>query len=356
MHARRIESVRIQLRDRGLDSFLFSSPPDIRWACGFTGSDALLVVAPDSVDLVTDGRYRDQAASELSVGSVHIHGGSAIEFIAESGLLKAGESVGIDSWCVTVDFAGRLETMVPKTRVVPQPRPFREFIASKDPTEIKALRKAQAVTDSVFEEILGILRPGLTELEVASEIVYRHLQRGADEMSFPPIVGSGPNGALPHARPSNRVLTMGDLVVLDFGCFVNGYASDMTRTVAIGKPSDDAARAYEVVLSAQSAAEQAACSGLLASDLDGIARDMIDAAGYGGAFTHGLGHGLGLRVHEWPRIGRNCDEPLPENCVITIEPGVYISNEFGIRIENSVVVNSKGNDPLPSSTTSLIVL
>ena len=356
MYASRIDHVRAFLRDDGPDAFLLTAAPDIRWATGFSGSAGVLLVTDSRSTLITDGRYRGQADLEVDVADVEIHTGSAIKHLAESSLLKGIDSIGIDSAQVTVAFFEELESSFRGRSIRPTPSPFRRQIASKDSGEIETLRRAQAITDAVFEELLGILRPGISEIEVAAEIVFRHLDKGAAEMSFPPTVASGENGALPHARPTERLLQQGDLVVLDLGCFLDGYASDMTRTVALGKPPDHAVKAYDVVVSAHSEAQRSARSGMLAGDLDSIGRTVIESAGYGEAFSHGLGHGLGLRLHEWPRVGRNCNYPLPENTVITIEPGIYLPGSFGIRIENAVLLTASGADPLPASDTSLIVI
>ena len=225
MHAARVDHVCNFLVVEKLDAFLLTDPPDIRWCCGFTGSSGLLLVDQSKATLLTDGRYRDQAAAEVSVAEIAIYRDSAIDHITEFGLLSHTRSVGIDSSRVTVSFANDLEARFSGVSWQAIPSPFKKMIAQKDDQEITALRRAQAVTDAVFDEVLQLIRPGLTETEIASEIVHRHLVRGADEMSFPPIVASGPNGALPHARPSTRRISSGEFVVLDFGCFVDGYCS-----------------------------------------------------------------------------------------------------------------------------------
>jgi Xaa-Pro aminopeptidase len=191
---------------------------------------------------------------------------------------------------------------------------------------------------------------------VAAEIVYQHLQRGAARMSFDPIVASGEHGALPHQRPTDHALRPGDMVVLDFGCVLEGYASDMTRTIALGEPGETARTVYNVVLEAQERAIGAVHAGLSTQALDGVARDTITAAGYGAYFSHGLGHGIGLQTHEWPRISYHVDDQLPEGAVITIEPGIYLPDQFGVRIEDIVVVRADGCENLTASPKSLIVL
>jgi Xaa-Pro aminopeptidase len=230
-------------------------------------------------------------------------------------------------------------------------------VAEKEDEEVERIRRAQQVTESVFEHVLTFLEPGLLEREVAAEITYEHLRRGAETMAFDPIVASGPNGALPHARPTDRTLQRGDLVVLDMGCIRDGYASDMTRTVALGAPSQAAQTGYEVVREAQNQALDAARSGLTGKELDGVARDVIEKAGLGQYFSHGLGHGIGLQVHEWPRISRTVDHELPVGACVTIEPGVYVPDKgYGVRIEDIVALQENGSENLTSTPKELIVI
>ena len=356
MYSERIEAVRAILRDEDLDAFLFTALTDIRWCCGFTGSSGILLIDRSDATLITDGRYRDQASTQTRQAKVVIYRDSMMGGLATSGTLEDGSTIGLDSQSTTVDFARRFERRFSAVRTSWHPSPLKRLKAPKSDTEIEALRRAQSITDEVFGHLLGFIEPGMREHEVAAEIVYQHLIRGGTRMSFEPIVASGPNGALPHARPTDRKLENGDLVVLDFGCFVDGYASDMTRTIAIGAVESAAHKAYETVLLAQSEAQRQARSNMAASELDGIARSIIEGAGLGDSFTHSLGHGIGLDVHEWPRIASNSKDILPERCVVTIEPGIYLQDRFGIRIENSVILSSDGAEQLPTSDTSLIVI
>jgi Xaa-Pro aminopeptidase len=196
----------------------------------------------------------------------------------------------------------------------------------------------------------------MTERAIAAEIVYQHLKRGAERMAFDPIVASGPNGALPHARPTNRKLQRGDLVVIDMGGFVDGYASDMTRTVAIGSASDEACTHYTAVLEAQRRAIDTIHAGMTGAELDSTARHVLDDAGLGQYFTHSLGHGIGLQTHEWPRLSQRVEHVLPEGATVTIEPGVYMPDQHGIRIEDIVVVREEGCDNLTGAPKHLIEL
>jgi Xaa-Pro aminopeptidase len=212
------------------------------------------------------------------------------------------------------------------------------------------------ITDEVFAELLGILKAGMREKDVAAEITYRHRMHGADGDAFDPIVAGDERGSQPHARAGDRTLRRGELVTLDFGCTVKGYHSDLTRTVAIGRPTQRAKEIYRVVHEAQSAALHAARGGMPASALDGVARKVITDAGYGAAFSHSLGHGLGLHIHERPRVSALSKETLTPGSVVTIEPGVYIPGWGGVRIEDDILLTATGCSVLTTAPRDLLVL
>lgn len=354
MSMARLDRIRSIMRDAGADALLLSRLTDIRWAVGFTGSNALLVVDFDHVHLITDGRYTTQAANEVTDARVHIAPGPLYTTIGDSELLRSAERVVFQSDDLTFEHVEILRTVLSDFEWDGRAGLLTREIAAKTEAEVESIRRAQSITERTFERVLDLIRPGVTEREIAAEIVYDQIRRGAERMSFDPIVGSGPNGALPHARPSARALQNGDLIVLDFGCVVDGYASDMTRTVALGVPPDDALEAYDVVLRAQQAAIDAARAGMRADVLDAAARDVIRTAGLGAYFNHSLGHGIGLETHEWPRISHNSDAVLPGRCVVTIEPGVYIPGRFGIRIEDIVVLQDGPAENLTTAPKHLI--
>ncbi len=355
--AHRISRVRAQLEDLEADALLLTSLPDIRWACGFTGSNGLLLVAPASSHFVTDGRYTEQASVEVKGADVHVAENGLSESLADEKLLDPFSRVAFQADSVSVAKQNDLADTHDSVEWVPAANVLTRLVASKDDSEVEHIRAAQSITESVFENIINLLAPGMTEREVAAEIVYRHLKRGANSMAFDPIVASGPNAALPHARPTDRTLQEGELVVLDMGCFREGYSSDMTRTLALGDPGPAACRGYEAVLRAQEAALDAAQAGLTGEELDAIARDVLGEADLDDYFTHSLGHGLGLQVHEWPRISRTADDELPLGACVTIEPGVYVPEEdYGVRIEDIVVLRDGGSENLTRSPKELLTL
>jgi Xaa-Pro aminopeptidase len=257
---------------------------------------------------------------------------------------------------VTVAEFDRLRDRFPDVEFEPVSGFLHESVGSKTELEIDAIRGAQAVTEDVFDALLPLIGPGVSEQDLAAEIVYQHLRRGASAMSFEPIVASGLRSALPHARASSKTLRPGEFVVIDMGCVLDGYASDMTRTVAVGEPDDAMRRAYGVVLDAQRQAVAAVRAGASGRAVDAVARDIITDAGLGEYFSHGLGHGVGLQVHEWPRLSHNTDDVLPRDAVVTVEPGVYLPERFGIRIEDMVVARAEGPEVLTQTPKDLLIL
>ena len=354
--AGRLDLVRSLAEAAGADAALVAHAPDLRWAVGFTGSNGLLLVTGGAAHFVTDGRYRAQASSEVVGADVHVPGGSLVAHVAEAGLLGGAGRVAVQAEHLTVATLDEYRRTLPEVEFVPVENLLSEAVAAKDEAAIEAVRRAQALTCEVFDAVLPFLGPGVAERDVAAEVVYQHLRRGASAMSFEPIVASGPRAALPHARPSSRTVSPGELVVLDMGCVLDGYCSDLTRTVAVGEPHASAREAYEVVRRAQRAAIDAARAGMLGGELDAVARDVIEAAGLGEWFSHSLGHGVGLDVHEWPRLSQQVEHRLPAGATVTIEPGVYLPDRFGVRIEDVVVLREGGAENLTPLPTDLLVV
>jgi Xaa-Pro aminopeptidase len=353
----RISQVQATLNEHDAGAVLVTHLPNIRWACGFTGSNGVLIVGPEEAHFVTDGRYDTQAHQEVEGAEIHVYDDSMWTYVEDAGLLDGYDRIAFQSDHVTVQRLNALEKRFEEVQWVPVAGLLSQQVAVKDDEEVERIVRAQRVTEAVLQEIVDRIEPGRTEREIAADIVHAHLRRGAEKMSFDPIVASGPNAALPHARPTDRVLHPGDLVVLDMGGFVDGYASDMTRTVSVGEPGERQRQVHEAVRRAQKAALQEARAGLTGAELDGVARSVLEEEGLASYFTHSLGHGLGLEIHEKPRVSRRSDEALPAGACVTIEPGVYMpEEEIGVRIEDIVVLEEGGCRNLTEASRELRVV
>ena len=355
MSAERLESVRALAAEHGCDACLVTYGPDVAWAVGFTGSTGVLVVTESEAHLVTDGRYTTQAAEQVAGATVHITQDALPTFVGAAGLLGSARRVAVQGDTMTVSTLNRycnLKTIA----FVPVDSLLAEARAAKTEAEITAVGRAQALTCEILTSVLPLLRAGIREHDIAAELVVRHLRADCSAMSFEPIVASGARGALPHARPSDKTIEPGDLVVIDVGGILEGFCSDLTRTVAVGEPGDEARRAYAAVGRAQTAGIAAIRAGVSGADVDAAARAVLAEAGLADAFTHSLGHGVGTEVHEWPRLSGQADHTLPPGATVTVEPGVYLPGRFGIRTEDVVVVREYGAENLTPLSADLVVL
>jgi Xaa-Pro aminopeptidase len=336
------------------DALLITHGPHVTWATGFTGSNGwLLVTASESV-LLTDGRYSEQAARQAPHVEVLITSDPLAQALAPRVRGLAGLSV--QDTHLTVAQARAVGEGAPGLALTPLGDAVERLVAVKTREQVDAIVRAQRVAEEVFEEVVRGIRTGQREHEVAARLTYGCLARGASRMAFEPIVASGPNSALPHARPTDRQLQPDEPLLIDFGCVLGGYASDMTRMLHLSGPSDGFRRAHAAVLEAQRAAIGAARAELLAASLDAAARDVLGRHGFADRFVHGLGHGIGLETHEWPRVTHQVDYALPEGAVVTIEPGVYLPGEWGIRIEDMVWLGSEGCTNLTQTPAELRVI
>ncbi len=352
----RIATLRRLAASHDVNGLLIAHPPALRWSVGFSGSNGLLLVTETTAHFVTDGRYTTQAAAEVAGAEVHVADGPLAAWAAERGLIGNAGRMGLQAEHVTLADHTSFREAFSELDFCPVRDLLSEAVAAKTEVEIEAVRQAQALTCEVFAAIVPLLAPGISEQEIAAEIVYQHLKRGASAMAFEPIVAAGPRGALPHARPSSRTLAPGDLVVIDMGGVLDGYCSDLTRTVAIGDPDEVAVAAYETVRRAQESAIEAARAGMTGRALDAVARGVIEADGLGEYFSHSLGHGVGIEVHEWPRLSQQVAHSLPAGATVTVEPGVYLPERFGIRIEDVIVLREGGRENLTPLPTDLLTL
>lgn len=335
----------------GVDALLVTNLTNIRYLTGFTGSAALLLVSESGLTFVTDGRYGQQAHDQLAAAGVAatIEVSSEAQRQAVAGAVAAGGvgRLGLEADAVTWAAQRTYDTTwFPEVELVATTGLVSALRQVKDQGELARIAAACAVADVALAEVRSRLGDGPTEAEFGQELDLAMRRLGADDVSFETIVASGPNGAKPHHRPGARRIAEGDLVVIDFGALVDGYHSDMTRTVAVGELSPTQVRMYEVVLEAQAAGVGAVADGVPARDVDRACRAVIDAAGWGDAFLHSTGHGVGLDIHEDPRVGEASTAMLASRSVVTVEPGVYLPDHGGVRIEDTVVVTPDGCQPV----------
>jgi Xaa-Pro aminopeptidase len=351
----RLEKLRNAIADEGADAILVSQPENRRYLSGFTGSAGWLVISADRAILVTDFRYFEQVGREApNFELVKIQDRFVDLLPALLGDLGV-KRLGFESQHVTVDDLDMWREAAEGIEWQPLKGTVEAIRAVKDADEIDALARSARLTDASFDHLLGVVRPGMTERQVAWEIESFMRTHGASKVAFDLIVGSGPNGALPHAHASDRVIRDGDPIVIDIGCVLDGYCSDMTRTICLGHPQDKYLAVYDIVLKAQEVAEEGIRAGITGVEADALARKVIEDGGYGQYFGHGLGHGVGLAVHELPRASRLWPETIEAGMSLTVEPGIYLPGEFGVRIEDLVIVREQGVDIL-SHTAKTAVL
>jgi Xaa-Pro aminopeptidase len=355
----RLERARAGVERSGAQALLVTKLVNLRWLTGFTGSAGMLLLLPDDLLFVTDGRYREQAGGELAeagVGAELVITTTPAEFFAglcrSRGLTRVAAEADDLTWSAATR-AGR--EWFPDAELVPTSGLIEALREEKDAAEIARTAAAARIADTALAEVLPALGDRPTEIEVAVALESAMRHHGAEEPAFATIVASGPNGALPHHHPSERTIERGDLVVIDMGATVDGYRSDMTRTIAIGEPDPTQQRLLEVVGAAQAAGVAAVAAGVACRDVDAAARAVIIEAGWGPEFVHPTGHGVGLEVHEPLRLAATSDATLAPGHVVTVEPGVYLPGVGGARIEDTVEVTISGCRRLTSSPLSLAV-
>lgn len=356
MPERRLEEVRRHLEKARLDALVVSHLPHIRYLTGFSGSNGLCVISRTRRHFLTDNRYRDQIRSEVAEFETHIAKTSLFDAARRFHVLRRGQKVGFEAQYLSVLALRNLRQNFPGVSFLGTHSIVEDIAAVKDDAEIEMIRKAVAITDRVFKRITRLLKAGMTEMDVAAEISYWHRRLGADGDGFEPIVASGVRGALPHARPTIKKIRGRELVTLDFGCKVGGYHSDLTRTVAVGEAGKKERRIYGIVLEAQLKAIEAARAGVKNRSLDGVARNHIKRAGFGRYFSHSLGHGLGIEIHEPLRLSALSKDTLCVGNVVTIEPGIYMPGFGGVRIEDDIVVREQHCEVLNTAPKELLVV
>jgi len=357
----RQQKLRDHLATTRFDALLVSHLPNVRYLCGFTGSAGLLLVEETGSIFFTDVRYDTQAHEEVKAAKIVIARKSPLaalgEFLEKRRKRSRRQTIGIESEHFTIADKKRLSKFRwAAVRLKDAPPIVERFRMVKDEGEIDLIRSAVQLGAKIYDRALEVLRPGIKEVDVAAEMELAARRGGAESMSFETIIASGPRSALPHGRASATPISRSAFVVCDFGVILSGYCSDETRTVWVGTPSDDGRQAYEAVREAQQAAIDAVKPGVTTGEVDAAARKALRKSGFGKYFTHSTGHGVGLEIHENPRVAEGQKEILQPGMVITIEPGVYFPGKWGIRIEDMVVVNAGGGEVLtPTSKEFLAV-
>ncbi len=352
------------LEDAGVDAILITDPYSLRYYTGFKGGEGIAVVTRERYVLITDSRYTEAATLESEFEVEEFSAARTKKEIITDIFKKDNiASVGFEDDSISYSSYKAFENILSSEELSHRNLQLKALDGKlleprrvKTEEEIEYLRQAEHIGDMAFNDILGILKPGMTELEVAAELEYRMKCHGAEGFSFDTIAASGVNSSMPHAIPTDKKLEDGDFLTLDFGCLYGGYCSDMTRTVSIGKADDEKKAVYNKVLEAQLAVLDAVKPGLVCKDVDAIARNIIRDAGYGSYFGHGLGHSVGLFIHESPAFNTRDETVLQAGMVITDEPGIYLPGRFGVRIEDMILITEEGYENLAHSPKGLIEL
>ncbi len=351
----RVSRLRALLRRSGVEALLILDLKNIHYLTGFSGSDGALLVGPGKPVLLVDGRYTSQAGKQAPGARVVLYRDKA-SGIAETLAARGIERVGFEPAVMTLELHSALRRKAKPVRWKPLQAELSSIRAVKDPREINTLRRAIRIATDALRSTLERIRPGVCERDIAIELEYLMRRRGADSPSFDTIVASGPNSALPHAKPGRRKIRAGDSLVIDYGAVFCGYRSDETCTFAVGRANRRLANIYAIAKEAHDRALESVCPGKACRDVDAAARCVIEKAGYGRFFSHGTGHGIGLDGHESPRLSILSDAVLEEGMVITIEPGIYIPGFGGIRIEDMVHVGRDGGRVLTEFSKELQVI
>ncbi len=345
------------LQKLSIGAVMISNGNNMRYISGFAGETGYVYISEKRHAVVTDFRYTIQAEMEAEGYEVITIGNGGYEETLNDLLKIDGiKRLGFEAEDMLFATYNKLKDKLQVQELVPLGNEITAMRRIKTPRELEYIKQAEAIGDQVFTEILGFIKPGMTELEIAARIEYLLKVKGAQGCSFPAIVASGVNSSMPHAVPSSKKIEVGDFLTMDFGCVYEGYCSDMTRTIVIGKASQKQKEVYETVLKAQLAALDFIKAGVKGKEVDKVARDIIYSAGYEGCFGHGLGHSVGLHIHENPRLSMLEDDTIEAGMTETVEPGIYIKGFGGVRIEDLVVVTEDGCENFTFSNKKLIEL
>lgn len=352
---KRINNLRALMKQEVLDGYLVMNPTNLRYLTSFTGTAGAAIITLENAYFITDFRYTEQAANQVQGMKILQHQGFIGEIIADLIEKDHLSAIGFEDDFLTFAEYSMYEEII-QAEFAPASGLIEKLREQKDKSEIAIIEKACSIADAGFNHVLKMIRPGMTEIEVANQLDFFMRSLGATGTSFNTIVASGIRSALPHGVASEKIIENGEMITLDFGCVYQGYVSDITRTFAIGDPGKKLRDIYAIVLEAQQEVLLKAQAGVTGAQLDSVARSIIIKAGYGDSFGHSTGHGIGLDIHEGPNISFTNEEPLKSGNVITAEPGIYINGLGGVRIEDDLTILENGNRVLTHSPKDLIIL
>ena len=350
-----VKNVQNKLSEYNLDALLVTNMYNIRYLANFTGTTGLVLITKDNAYFVTDFRYTEQAAEQAEGFEIVKNEGLIYNEVARIVEEDGIKTLGFEEENVAFSTYQTINDLI-KCELKPVSGIVEKLREVKTEAEIEVLQQAVDIAEKAYDYILGFVKPGVTEIEVATELDFYMRKLGATGVSFDIIVASGVRSAMPHGVATDKVIEEGDMVTIDFGCYYKGFASDMTRTFAVGDPGEKMKEIYEIVKEANRRVTEVAKAGMTGAELDAIARDYITEKGYGDAFGHTTGHGLGLEVHEGPAVSFRNDEKLVKNNIITNEPGIYLPGIGGVRIEDDLVIKEDGNVNLMTSSKELVIL
>ncbi len=358
---KRFQQLRFNMDENKIEAAFISHLPNIRYLTNFSGSFAVLLVTQGELHFFTDDRYEEQVKTELfPLSHLHVHITRApYEHCINNNLLQEVNTIGVESEYIIYEEASNIRHKLHSAKIKFKPIAslVEKYTQPKSQEEVESIKSACSIAEQVFEKMLDFIKPGMTELDVAIEIAYQGRKLGSEGDAFDIIAVSGARSALVHGSPSKVKIKKNEIFLMDFGCKVNGFCSDISRTICIGKPTKEHIAIYDLLYGAMTAAISEARPGMKGDFLDGIARKKIEAAGFGKYFQHSLGHGLGLVCHENPIITfRRKDQIVPENVVLAIEPGIYIPNKFGMRVEDNVLISKTQNMKLTNAPDKLICI
>ncbi|RFU61928.1 Xaa-Pro peptidase family protein [Bacillus sp. V59.32b] len=351
----KLERFREKMETVQVDGFLITSTYNRRYMTNFTGSAGIVLISRKEAKFITDFRYVEQAGKQAQGFEIVQHTGTITDEVASQAKAMGIKRLGFEQDHVTFASYKVYETAF-EGELVPVSGLIEKLRLIKTPSEIKILKEAAQIADAAFTHITQYIRPGLTELEVSNELEFFMRKQGAASSSFDTIVASGYRGALPHGVASDKVIEKGELVTLDYGAYYNGYVSDITRTLAVGQPSDELKNIYNIVLEAQLRGMAGIKPGMTGKEADALTRNFIAEKGYGESFGHSTGHGIGLEVHEGPALSVRSETILEPGMAVTVEPGIYVAELGGVRIEDDTIITIQGNESLTHSTKELIIL